>query len=62
MNPKRPKKRINLGMVLIIEFIIIFSMGLAGAPESVMIVVSLVILAAYEVYKYHDWNHKEDKK
>lgn len=62
MNSKRPKKRINLGMVLIIEAIIVFGMGLAGAPESATLVVCLIIFVAYEVYKYHDWNHKEDKK
>ena len=49
-------------MVLIIEFIVVFIMGLAGASNMGMIVVALIILAAYEVYKYHDWNHKEDKK
>lgn len=62
-DPKRPRKkpRITLGIVVIISGIIGFIMGLSGASPTAGIVVFLIILVAYEVYKWHNRNHKEQK-
>ena len=57
----RKKPRITLGIVIAIIWIIGFIMGMAGASETAIIVVALIIFVPYEVYKWHNRNHKEQK-
>lgn len=63
MKQNRPRKtpRITLGIVLIISFITGFIMEMSGASPGAEIIVALIILTAYEIYKYHNRNHKEEK-
>lgn len=58
---QRKKPRITLGIVVVIGCIIGFIMGASGASPTAAIIVAIIIIVAYEIYKYHNRNHKEDK-
>lgn len=60
MKPRK-KPRITLGIFLIICCIIGFIMGASNASPTAEIIVAIIIIVAYEIYKYHNRNHKEDK-
>lgn len=58
---QRKKPRITLGIVVIISCIIGAIMGASNASPTAEIIVTIIIIVAYEIYKYHNRNHKEQK-
>ena len=48
-------------MVFILACIIGFIMGASNASPTAEIIVTIIIIVAYEIYKYHNRNHKEQK-